>query len=63
MEAYVVRVFTPVGVPVEGLHGTAVHLASGRQTAFADVAELVRFLAGAHEPQDPERGRHEWNDN
>ena len=50
METYVVRVFTPAGAPVEGLHGTVVQLTSGRQATFADAATLLRFLTADHDP-------------
>ena len=56
METYVVRVFTPVGEPVEGLHGTVVHLGSGYEATFVDSAALIRFLGGDHLPLEPQKG-------
>jgi len=56
MDTYVVRVFTPAGTPVQGLHGTAVHLASGREEAFADAAALIRFLTQGLHPPEPTKG-------
>ncbi len=50
------RVFTPVDAPVDGLHGTAVHLGSGRETTFVDSAALIRFLSADHKPADPTKG-------
>jgi hypothetical protein len=56
MQTYVVRVFTPAGAPVQGLHGTAVHLASGREETFADAAALIRFITKDLVPPEPTKG-------
>jgi hypothetical protein len=56
METYVVRVFTPAGPPVQGLHGIAVHLASGREETFADAAALIRFLQKDLVQPEPTKG-------
>lgn len=45
METFVVRVWRPDGDErLLGVHGTAVHVSSGRSLTFPDEATLIRFL-------------------
>jgi hypothetical protein len=45
MEAFMVRLWTPAGGErVDGVRGTALHFASGRQISFSDAEGLVAFL-------------------
>lgn len=48
METYIVRVWVPADgqQPPPSLHGTISHVESGRDGAFGDAAELLRFLQG-----------------
>ena len=62
MEAFVVRVFTPVAAAVEGLHGTVVHLASGQEATFADADALISFLT-RHHPPDSQKGQQSCSNN
>ena len=54
METFVVRVWTPgEGDWSAGLHGTASHLASGKQVTFTDADALIAFVSEvvASDPQ------------
>jgi hypothetical protein len=45
MEAFMVRLWKPAGGEhVDGVRGTALHFASGRQTSFSDAEGLIAFL-------------------
>jgi hypothetical protein len=45
MEAFMVRLWKPAdGEHVDGVHGTALHFASGRQISFSDAEGLIAFL-------------------
>ena len=48
VETYIVRVWVPADgqTPPPSLHGTISHVESGRDGAFGDAAELLRFLQG-----------------
>jgi len=48
VETYIVRVWVPADgqAPPVSLHGTISHVESGRDGAFGDAAELLRFLQG-----------------
>ena len=51
-DASIVRLFTPAEVR----RGTAVHVTSGRQTAFADTTARTRFPTGDHDPSGVLKG-------
>jgi hypothetical protein len=45
MEAFLVRLWKPAGGDhVDGLRGTALHFASGRQISFSGAEGLIAFL-------------------
>jgi hypothetical protein len=45
MEAFMVRLWKPAGGEhVDGVRGTAIHFASGRQTSFSAAEGLIAFL-------------------
>jgi hypothetical protein len=45
MEAFMVRLWTPAGGEhVDGMRGTAIHFASGRQISFSEAEGLIAFL-------------------
>jgi hypothetical protein len=48
VETFIVRVWVPGDgeAPPPNLHGTISHVESGRDGAFGDAAELLRFLKG-----------------
>jgi len=48
VETFIVRVWVPADgqTPPPSLHGTISHVESGRDGAFGDAAELLRFLKG-----------------
>jgi hypothetical protein len=49
MEAFLVRLWKPAGGEhVDGVRGTALHFASGRQTSFSGAEGLIAFLTEAN---------------
>jgi hypothetical protein len=48
VETFIVRIWVPAAgqAPPPSLHGTISHVESGRDGAFGDAAELLRFLQG-----------------
>ena len=57
VETFIVRLWVPAdgNVPPPSLHGTISHVESGRDGAFGDAAELLRFLQGGA-PRAGDRG-------
>jgi len=48
--------FPSLFTPAEVRRGTAVHVTSGRQTAFADTTARTRFPTGDHDPSGVLKG-------
>jgi hypothetical protein len=55
-------VFTPAGMPVEGLHGTVAHLTSGPSDRVRRRGRPYPLLTGDHDPPAELKGLKPCND-